>query len=179
MSDGMKRDVVVLVNDQDVVLGTMEKMEAHRKALLHKAVSVFVFNTKGEWLLQRRALHKYHSGGLWTNTCCTHPQLGELSNDAAQSRLADEMGMKVPLTEIFNFIYCESLDNSLTENELDRVFLGVSDTLPVINSEEVMEYKYVSTAWLLQDLLIHPSNYTVWFRKIVDKVIEFLPTHDS
>jgi isopentenyl-diphosphate Delta-isomerase len=174
MSDGMKRDVVVLVDHQDVELGVMEKMQAHEKALLHRAVSVFVFNSQGEWLLQRRAAHKYHSAGLWTNTCCTHPQPGEKSIDAARSRLDEEMGMEAPLAEVFDFIYCEALDNALTEHELDHVFVGVTDTLPTINVDEVMEYKYVSTDWLQRDIQNCPQQYTVWFRKIVDQVVHYL-----
>lgn len=131
---------VILVNENDQAIGTMEKMMAHQEAKLHRAISVFICNTNGDWLLQRRALHKYHSGGLWTNTCCSHPYPGESDIDAATRRLNEEMGMFSEVKELFSFIYKEKLDNELTEHELDHVFIGVTDTIPTINKEEVAEY---------------------------------------
>lgn len=163
----METDLVILVDENDAALGTMEKHEAHRKALLHRAVSVFLFNSMGEWLLQRRSKEKYHSNGLWTNTCCTHPYPGESNQDAAERRLKEEMGMQCALQEVFHFIYREPLDNGYTENELDHVFTGYTDDMPLINPGEVMDYKYISLADLKNDLMLNPDHYTVWFRKIV------------
>ncbi len=174
----MQRDIeelVVLVDEQDKVTGTMEKMEAHRKALLHKAVSVFMVNSAGEWLLQRRALHKYHSGGLWTNSCCTHPYPDESSEASAKRRLQQEMGMDCDaLEELFGFIYKEPLDNELTEHEYDRVFWGKTDNVPRINPDEVAEYKYIAYPDLKNDVNKHPENYTVWFRLIFERVYEMM-----
>ena len=159
---------VILVDENDVAFGTMEKLEAHRKALLHRAVSVFIFNTSGSWLLQQRARNKYHSNGLWTNTCCTHPYPGESNLEAAQRRLKEEMGMQCSLREIFHFTYKDALDNGFTEYELDHVFIGISDEAPKINPDEVMDYRYISLAGLKKELSQHPENFTVWFRKIVN-----------
>jgi isopentenyl-diphosphate Delta-isomerase len=166
----MDKTKVILVDKYDRETGTMEKLEAHRKALLHRAISVFVCNTKGEWLLQRRALGKYHSGGLWTNTCCSHPYSGESGLEAAERRLMQEMGIDCPLDEIFSFIYKEALDNDLTEHELDHVFLGITDQKPEINSKEVMEWKYISFKDLVNDIRSNPNNYTAWFKKIYERV---------
>jgi len=160
---------VILVDELDNPTGSIEKMEAHRKALLHRAISVFVCNTKGEWLLQRRALTKYHSNSLWTNTCCTHPFPGESNIAAANRRLKQEMGMKCELKEIFSFTYKELLDNELTEYEFDHVFFGITDDLPQINTSEVMEWKYIVFADLKKDILQNKENYTVWFMKIVEQ----------
>lgn len=166
----MKEPHVILVDKNDVQTGTASKLEAHEKALLHRAVSVFIVNSKGEWLLQRRALDKYHSNGLWTNTCCTHPFPGEAARDAATRRLQEEMGMQCELTYLFSFIYQGKLDNDLTEHELDHVFLGVSDDEPVINRMEVDDWEYVSWEVLCNDVKQNPSEYTYWFRKIFEDV---------
>jgi isopentenyl-diphosphate Delta-isomerase len=165
---------VILVDKNDHETGTMEKMEAHRKGLLHRAISVFVFNTKGEWLLQRRAIDKYHSKGLWTNTCCSHPYPDETTGNAANRRLMEEMGMECTLQQMFSFIYKTKLDNELTEHELDHVFFGITDNIPVINDKEVMEWKYIPFSELQEDVLLYPRNYTVWFRKIYARVLEQL-----
>jgi isopentenyl-diphosphate Delta-isomerase len=170
----MNEDKVILVDHTDKETGVMEKMEAHRKALLHRAISVFIFNTKGEWLLQRRALDKYHSGGLWTNTCCSHPYPGETNLDASNRRLAEEMGMEAGLKELFSFIYKEKLDHDLTEHELDHVFFGISDELPQINTREVMDWKYVNYFNLYKEIQSNPENYTVWFRKIAERVHQYV-----
>jgi len=161
---------VILTDSFDKQIGTLEKIEAHRKALLHRAISVFICNTKGEWLLQQRALSKYHSGGLWTNTCCTHPAPDETNIDAANRRLKFEMGMRSELSEIFSFIYKEPLDNELTEYEYDHVFLGITDQAPNINTDEAMAWKYISYDSLMEDMEKYPENYTVWFEKIVHRV---------
>ena len=168
---------VILVNTDDHEIGIMEKMEAHRKALLHRAISVFVFNRKGEWLLQRRAIDKYHSQGLWTNTCCSHPFPGESVKDAAKRRLLEEMGMVCVLDELFTFTYSEKLDEGLTEYEFDHVFFGTSDMSPDVNAEEVMEWKYISFIDLLEDIKLHPLKYTIWFRLIFEKVNHLITNH--
>lgn len=163
---------VVLVDKNDKVLGTMEKMEAHRKAILHRAISVFIINSKGEWLLQQRAAHKYHSAGLWTNSTCTHPEPGESYQKAANRRLMEEIGLEADLQPLFSFIYKEKLDNELTEHELDHVFIGFSDELPVLNPDEVMDYQYIRFEDLDFDVAVHPEKYTVWFKKIYQCVHE-------
>ena len=168
---------VILVDKDDHETGIIEKMEAHRKALLHRAISVFVFNRKGEWLLQRRANDKYHSQGLWTNTCCSHPYPGEPLKDAAKRRLLEEMGLVCGLEEVFSFTYQEKLDEGLTEYEFDHVFSGTTEMVPVVNDEEVMEWKYVSYSDLLEDITHHPRNYTIWFRKIFAKVNHLNTAH--
>lgn len=165
-------DLVVLVDTFDNQVGTMEKYEAHHQGLLHRAISVFIFNSKGQWLLQQRADDKYHSNSLWSNTCCTHPFPGESNLEAAHRRLTEEMGLKCKLKDVFHFLYEESLDNELTEHELDHVFIGFSDTEPQLNPQEVMDYCYINFSDLQSDLLAHPEKYTVWFRKIVGPVHE-------
>ncbi len=161
---------VILVDENDNEIGLMAKTEAHKKALLHRAVSVFIFNSAGEWLLQRRALAKYHSGGLWTNTCCTHPLPNENNMDAANRRLKQEMGIQCSLTELFSFTYKEALDNDFIEHEFDHVFVGVTDEKPNNNLDEVMEWKYMSFCDLSDSIDQIPENYTVWFLKIVEQV---------
>ena len=165
---------VVLVDESDKEIGIAEKMEAHRKSLLHRAISVFIVNSKGQWLLQRRALSKYHSQGLWTNACCTHPFPGESNVDAAKRRLLEEMGLSSDLRKLFHFTYIEKLDNELTEHELDHVFVGVTDDLPKINTDEVMDYKYIDFKDLNEDIKRNPQNYTVWFRMIFERVQQHL-----
>ena len=162
---------VILVDSNDVELGTMEKMEAHRNGgTLHRAFSVFVFNTKGELLLQRRAHHKYHSGGLLTNTCCSHPRPGETVREAGNRRLREEMGMECKLVELFSFEYKADLDSGMTEWELDHVLIGLSDVEPVINLEEVDEYLYMPLDEIDKDIKENPSNYTAWFKICFERV---------
>jgi isopentenyl-diphosphate delta-isomerase len=161
---------VILVDNDDNQTGITGKMEAHHKALLHRAVSVFIVNTSGKWILQRRALDKYHSKGLWTNTCCTHPQPGETNIEAAERRLKEEMGIECSLSELFSFIYREKLDNDLTEHEYDHVFLGVTDDTPVINTAEVEDWETISYDDLHDDIQNNPSDYTYWFRMIYENV---------
>jgi len=166
----MKENEVILVDENDCPIGTMEKMEAHVKALLHRAISVFIINSNGEWLLQQRTLDKYHSKGLWTNTCCSHPFPEETSRDAANRRLMEEMGLETTLKELFSFKYIQELENNLTEHEYDHVFVGVSDFLPKPHPDEVMDFKYVSYDYLKQDLELHPEEYTAWFKLIFERV---------
>ncbi len=168
----MKEPNVILVDNYNNELGYAGKMEAHKKALLHRAISVFVFNSNGDWLIQQRAADKYHSGGLWTNTCCSHPTPGESVLDAAKRRLMEEIGIHCDLKELFTFIYKEQLDNGLTEHELDHVFFGISDMEPVINSKEVMNYNYMKFSDLANDISRYPEKYTVWFRKVFKRVNE-------
>lgn len=168
-----EQDYVILVDADDNEIGVMRKMETHQKALLHRAISVFICNSKGEWLLHRRASKKYHSNGLWTNASCSHPFPGEINLRAANRRLMEEMGLKTNLVEIFNFTYMEPLDNELTEHELDHVFFGITDEIPVTNPDEVDEWKYISFHDLEADIEKHPENYTVWFLKIFRRVNEF------
>lgn len=165
---------VILVDENDVPRGTMEKLEAHQKGELHRAFSIFVFNSKGEMLLQKRALKKYHSGGLWTNTCCSHPLPGESMEVTLHKRLQEEMGFDCPLKEAFHFTYKTLLDNELTEHELDHVFIGYYNDIPKVNADEVVEWKYVNTEELQTDIIANPEQYTVWFKLVLPRVLEFL-----
>jgi len=142
----------------------MEKMQAHREAKLHRAFSVFVFNNKGELLIHQRALEKYHSGGLWTNTCCSHPREGETVLEAGHRRLQEEMGFDCALQPAFTFTYKAELDNELTEYEFDHVLIGRYDAEPDINPDEVADWKYVSLDRLRADISLHPELFTVWFK---------------
>jgi len=154
---------VILVNEADQVVGAMEKMEAHRKGLLHRAFSVFIFNSKGEMLLQQRAHNKYHSPGLWTNACCSHPAPGESTLEAAEQRLLEEMGFITPLQKVFEFTYKAEFDNGLTEFEYDHVFAGTWDGLIAPQKEEVSDYCFKTMEEIQSSLLSHPQKYTAWF----------------
>lgn len=165
---------VILVDANDHPIGEMEKMEAHVKGLLHRAISVFIFNSKGEWLLHRRAMEKYHSKGLWTNTSCSHPFPDEPTADAALRRLKFEMNLDTELKELFHFTYKAELENGLTEHEIDHVFVGYSDALPVPNPDEVMDYTYISVENLNSDIALHPANYTEWFKLIYKRVQDYI-----
>lgn len=154
---------LILVNDKDEQVGTMEKMEAHRKALLHRAFSVFIFNDEGDMLLQQRAMGKYHSPGLWTNTCCSHPRPGEATIAAAQRRLKEELGFVVPLQEAFDFIYTANFENGLTENEFDHVFTGIHSGVIVPDPAEVMAFCYKPVDVIHEELEKKPERYTAWF----------------
>ncbi len=160
----LDKEYVILVDESDRAIGTMEKMEAHERGLLHRAFSIFLFNTRGELLLHQRAHDKYHSGGLWTNTCCSHPRDGETVEEAAHRRLMEEMGMEANMERAFHFIYRAELDHDLTEHELDHVLTGVTDAEPRINPEEVAAYRYVALDELSDELAAHPERFTAWFR---------------
>jgi len=166
----MDETKVILVDENDIQTGISGKLEAHEKALLHRAVSVFIINKQGEWLLQRRAFDKYHSNGLWTNACCTHPHPGESVFDAAKRRLKEEMGMACSVTWLFSFIYKEKLDNDLTEHELDHVFFGMTDDDPVINTAEVEEWKRMKYQEIEKEISEFPDKYTYWFKMIYQRV---------
>jgi len=169
------QEKVVLVDHSDNYVGTMGKLEAHKKGLLHRAFSLFIFNHRGELLLQQRAKHKYHSGGLWTNTCCSHPRPNESPEEAAHRRLYEEMGFDCPLEFSFSFIYESELDNQLIEHEFDHVFIGRYDDKPDINPDEVMNWKYVDLKSINNDLMLHPHYYTVWFRIALQKSKHYFP----
>ncbi|CAL2086824.1 isopentenyl-diphosphate Delta-isomerase [Tenacibaculum sp. 190524A02b] len=160
------KEQVILVDEQDNPIGLMEKIEAHEKALLHRAFSVFTFNDKGELLLQQRAAHKYHSPLLWTNTCCSHQRDGETNIDAGKRRLQEEMGFVCELEEVFSFIYKAPFDNGLTEHELDHVMVGRFNDSPIINKEEVEAYKWMSLEAVKEDIAQQPDLYTEWFKII-------------
>lgn len=159
---------VILVDESDNEVGTMEKMEAHERGRLHRAFSVVLFNSRGEMLLQKRSRSKYHSGGLWTNACCSHPLPDESMDHSIRRKLMQEMGIDLPLTFAFKFIYHARLDSRLTEHEYDHVFVGWFDGEPVINEEEVEDWKYIDLAALRLDLIQNPGAYTHWFKIIVE-----------
>lgn len=163
---------LILVDTQDREIGRMEKLEAHKKGLLHRAFSVFVFNDKGELLLQQRAKGKYHSGGLWTNTCCSHPAPGETIKEAAKHRLQEEMGLQCELLDVFHFIYKAELDNDLIEHELDHVLVGFSNEDPNINPEEAMNFRWMDLTTIQKELQNNPKLYTFWFKEIMKNDLE-------
>ncbi len=165
---------VILVNGEDEVLGAMEKMEAHEKGILHRAFSIFIFNSKGEMLLQQRATGKYHSGGLWTNTCCSHPLPGEQTPDAAHRRLMEEMGFDTLLQPVFHFTYEALLENGLTEHEYDHVFTGTFDGPVSPDEAEVKAHRYLSMDALRKDIELHPHLYTAWFKIAFPKLESYL-----
>ncbi len=170
----VKEENVILVNEDNEQIGLMPKLEAHEKALLHRAFSVFVMNSKGEMLLQQRAADKYHSPLLWTNTCCSHQRDGETNIAAGKRRLQEEMGFSTELEELFSFIYKAPFDNGLTEHELDHVMIGEYDTSPVINTDEVADWKWMKPDAVKADMEVNPHIYTVWFKIIFEKFYEYL-----
>ncbi len=157
-------EFVILVDNNDRQIGLMEKQAAHIEPHLHRAFSIFLFNSKGELLMQQRALSKYHSPGLWTNTCCSHPRAGETLEEATSRRLMEEMGMTCPMHEVYTFIYKAPVGQGLTEHEFDHVFIGQSDVIPNINTEEVASWKYMRLDDLKKDLELYPELYTEWFK---------------
>ncbi len=161
---GASEELVVLVDEQDRELGAMEKLAAHRTGALHRAFSVFIFNSEGDLMLQQRASGKYHSGGLWTNTCCSHPRLNESVATAAQRRLKEEMGLSVPLNAMFSFIYHADVGNGLIEHELDHVLFGHSDETPLPSADEVQDWRFVDIGTLDRELTAFPERFTVWLR---------------
>ena len=162
---------IILVDENDNEIGAIEKMEAHRLGRLHRAFSIFIFNTRGELLLQRRALSKYHSGGLWSNTCCSHPRIGEQTADAAHRRLREEMGIDCNLEEIFSFLYSVKFTNDLFEHEYDHVMIGECNDVPDLNLEEACDWRWSHMDHLRRDIHSHPDNYTYWLKKSLEKFI--------
>ena len=162
-------EFVVLVDEADRELGAKEKLAAHLAGDLHRAVSVFLFNSKGELMLQQRALSKYHSGGLWTNTCCGHPRPKETPAEAAARRLEEEMGIRCNLKKKFDFVYQAVLSKDLSEHEFDHVFFGDYNGSPELNPQEAMNWKWMSLDDLRNEIRLNPENYTAWFKIILDK----------
>lgn len=169
----MKKEDIILVDNLDNITGYGEKMDVHRKGMLHRAFSVFIFNSEGQMLLQRREKSKYHSGGLWTNTCCSHPAKGETIEEAAVRRLYEEMGFKCKLKKIFSFTYKAEFNEELYEHEYDHVFIGIYNNDPEPDFSEVMDWKWVNPDDIEKDLQNHPDQYTYWFRICFKKVEEF------
>lgn len=161
---------VILVDELNREIGEMEKIEAHKKGRLHRAISVFIFNSNHELLLQQRASHKYHSANLWTNTCCTHPRPGEDTLESAHRRLSEEMGMYSDLNLVHEFVYRTPFDNGLVEYEYDHVYMGFSDVLPMINPEEASDYKYMNLQDLSKSMQLNPEIYTSWFKICFDEI---------
>jgi isopentenyl-diphosphate Delta-isomerase len=161
---------VILVDKKDKKIGTMEKIEAHKKGLLHRAFSIFVFNSDNELLLQKRADSKYHSPGLWTNTCCSHPMPNSTLENDIHKRLKNEMGFDCELKKSFTFIYKTEFENGLIENEFDHVFIGCYDDEPKPNPDEVSDYKWINLDELKKDIIDNPNNYTYWLKKIIDRI---------
>jgi isopentenyl-diphosphate delta-isomerase len=170
----MIEENVILVNENDEQIGLMPKMEAHKKALLHRAFSVFIFNNKKELLLQQRAFNKYHSPGLWTNTCCSHQRNGESNIEAGRRRLQEEMGFVTNLKETTAFIYKAPFDNGLTEHEYDHILIGEYDNSPIINKAEVASWKCMALDDVKTDIALNPDGYTEWFKIIFDKFYEHI-----
>lgn len=173
----MIEENVILVNEKDEPIGLMPKMEAHEKAVLHRAFSVFVLNSKNEIMLQQRAHHKYHSPLLWTNTCCSHQREGETNIQAGSRRLFEEMGFQTDLKELFHFIYKAPFENGLTEHELDHVMIGYYNDAPSINPEEVEDWKWMPIEAVKSDIQNNPDLYTIWFKIIFDQFYHFLEEH--
>jgi len=155
--------ILILVDEQNNITGYEKKLKVHQDGLLHRAFSIFVMNKKGQLMLQKRAIEKYHSGGLWTNAVCSHPKAGEDVKVAAIRRMNQEMGFECDIDEVFSFLYKANVGDNLTEHEFDHVFVGYSDTKPKPNPEEVEDWKYVSMEWLVKDVEENPQDYTVWF----------------
>ena len=165
----MREELVVLVDENDNQIGLMPKMEAHEKAVLHRAFSVFIFNEKNQLMLQQRALHKYHSPGLWTNTCCSHQRDGESNLEAGKRRLFEEMGFVTELKETTSFIYKAPFENGLTEHEFDHILVGYYGKAPVLNKDEVADWKWMNLELVKRDIDNNPSEYTAWFKIIFEK----------
>lgn len=166
----MTKTLVIVVDENDVELGFLPKMEVHEKGVLHRAISVFLFDKQGNWILQQRAMNKYHSSGLWTNTSCSHPYPNETTHDAAVRRLKEEMGLACNLSFAFKFLYKAELDNNLIEHELDYIFIGYTDEIPTPNAMEVKSCKKMTFDQIQQDIQENPADYTEWFKLLYQKV---------
>lgn len=168
-------EYVVLVNEHDEEVGVREKLQAHLDGTLHRAISVFLFNDQGELLLQQRHPEKYHSGGLWSNTCCSHPRPGEPVATAAQRRLGQEMGVRCDLQWVFGFVYRSKLERHLYEHEYDHVFVGLFNGTPLPDPSEVFAWRWATTDALQKDIAAHPDRYTYWFRLVLERVLKNRP----
>ena len=175
----MTEEQVILVDENDNPIGLMPKMEAHEKALLHRAFSVFVFNDNNELMIQQRAMHKYHSPGLWTNTCCSHQREGESNIEAGMRRLQEEMGFVTDLEETTSFIYKAPFDNGLTEHEYDHILIGYFNDKPNTNEDEVAAWKWMTLDDVKEDIKNQPELYTAWFKIIFEKFYEFINVNNS
>ncbi len=174
--DKTSDELMILVDSNDVEIGLLDKTTVHKMGVLHRAFSVFLFNSMGFLMLQRRAESKYHSPGLWSNTCCSHPRQGEYTKAACSRRLFEEMGIKCTLSFAFSFTYRAQLDNGLTEHEFDHVYFGFTDKIPKPDPQEVMDWKYISIKELQKDILSNPQDYTEWLKICFAKVVEHLET---
>lgn len=172
----MTDEIVILVDESDAMIGLTDKMTAHKEGLLHRAVSALIFNSQGEWLLQKRAHQKYHSAFLWSNACCTHPRLDESPIDAASRRLQEEMGIHSELFPWFTFVYKVKIDSFMFEHEFDHVFYGISDQTPMMNPQEVDDWKWISTRELKQWMAQEPNCFTAWFHIIFNYTEKYLPS---
>jgi len=175
----MASEHVILVDANDREIGTEEKLAAHRRGVLHRAFSAFVFHPDGRMLLQRRALRKYHSAGLWSNTCCSHPRPGETVLDAARRRMVEEMGVSVDLEHAFSFTYRANLERDLVEHEFDHVLVGRSDDAPSPAAEEVADWRWVGINEIRNQINESPDDFTVWFRLAFDRVVDVLDSRGS
>lgn len=175
----MAEENVILVNENDEQIGLMPKMEAHVKGVLHRAFSIFVFNDDNELMLQQRALDKYHSPGLWTNTCCSHQRAGETNIQAGKRRLREEMGFVVDLQESISFIYKAPFENGLTEHEYDHILIGKYNDTPNINISEVADWKWMPLEAVKEDMILHPHLYTEWFKIIFEKFYKHINILDN
>lgn len=167
---------VIVVDDKDNEIGQCDKEVAHKQAIRHRAFSIFIFNTKGELLIQKRNPKKYHSGGLWSNSCCSHPEPGEKTDDAAYRRLGEEIGINCTLIEVFSFPYFTKVGEDIFEHEYDHVYSGISDADPILNQHEAVDYTWINATDLLLDMTAHEAKYTMWFKMIMNdsKYLELL-----
>jgi len=170
-------DLIILVNEDDEQIGIQDKFSVHQLGLLHRAFSVFVFNSKNELLLQQRADGKYHSPGLWTNTCCSHPIPGERTVDACKRRLMEEMSLKCDLRHVFSFTYRCKFSNGLIENEFDHVYVGYSDNIPLLNKNEAKNWKYITINDLEREIELQPGNFTEWLKICLPRLIEYTKSY--
>lgn len=168
------KEMIILVDQNDNEIGAIEKIEAHKQGVLHRAFSIFIIDSKNRMLIQRRALSKYHTPGLWSNTCCSHPRYGEDLINAVHRRLKEEMGFDCELVELFSFIYKAEFDNGLIEHELDHVFIGYYDGEVSPNKEEVDDIKWIEIDKLLEDIKNNPEKYTIWFKEALIKTLEYI-----
>lgn len=173
------KEEVILVNESDEVIGVAEKLATHACAALHRAFSIFIFSSAGQLLLQKRTTSKYHSKGLWSNTCCGHPRPQESIEAASRRRLFEEMGFECEIRKVFSFTYYAELDNGLFEHEYDHVFIGQFDGSPNPNSEEVDDWKWVNLATLKLDMQTSPKDFTYWFKLCLDPLLDYIRSTDA
>jgi isopentenyl-diphosphate delta-isomerase len=169
----MNTEQVILVNEKDEELGAMDKMQAHRQGILHRAFSIFIFDKTGRMLIQQRSAQKYHGALLWSNACCSHPFLGESIESAGQRRLLEELGITVPLKSVFSFLYKTEVENDLIENEFDHVLTGIYEGELKINPTEVASFCYISMSQLKESIQDYPYKFTYWFRLALPKIEEW------